>query len=143
MHNREYQIERDQPRNVHYSWQELTFHIAGGQIKLGSRIAKDKTTVDFAAGGPIRIMGDIGFNSQVRLLSVAGNITVVGGITGGGTRLITWPKGAASPQVSGGATWAEQEWAVPEALTRGPKQEGYWWENWPQSFGYVAPSMTS
>ncbi|HYK36950.1 hypothetical protein [Alloacidobacterium sp.] len=113
--------------------------IAGGQIKLGSRIAKDRTTVDFAAGGPIMIMGDIGFDSKVRLLSVAGNITVVGGITGVGTRLITWPKGAASPQVTAGATWIEQEWAVPEALTPGPRQEGYWWENWPQSFGYVAP----
>ena len=113
--------------------------IAGGQIRLGSRIAKDRTTVDFAAGGPVTIGGEIGFGASVRMLSAAAKITVRGGISGGGTNLITWPKGAAKTQVNGGAKWSEEEWAVPEALTPNPARDGYWWENWPQSFGYVAP----
>jgi hypothetical protein len=113
--------------------------IAGGQITLGNRIAKNRTTVDFAAGGAINVGGEIGFDAKVRLLSVAANITIGGGLNGGGTKVITWPQGAAAPTVRGGASWTEAEWAMPEALTQGPKRDGYWWENWPQSFGYVAP----
>jgi hypothetical protein len=113
--------------------------IANGDIRLGSRIAKDRTTVDFAAGGTVTIGGEIGYNASVRLLSSAGKITVGGGVNGGGTHLITWPKGAANPSVSGGAQWDEQEWAVPAALAPNAKRSGYWWENWPQTFGYVAP----
>jgi hypothetical protein len=126
--------------------------IAGGQIRLGSFIAGsntrwvtavssviDRTTVDFAAGGPVTIGGAIGSGALVRLLSAAASITVAGGVTDQGTRLTTWPPGAAHPQVSNGAQWSEGEWAVAEALTATPKRDGYWWTNWPQSFGYVAP----
>ena len=43
--------------------------IASRDITLGSRIAKDHTSVDFAAGGTVTIDGQIGYDAQVRLLS--------------------------------------------------------------------------
>ncbi len=112
--------------------------IAGGDIRLGSRIAKDHTTVDFAAGGAVVIGGEIGFKATARLLSAAQKIDIVGGVNGGST-VTTAPAGAANPTVSGGAQWLQDDWAEPAGFLPTPGRAGYWWENWGQTFGYVAP----
>jgi|GEM_PF-1959045 len=111
--------------------------IAGNNIQLGSRIAK--SAVDFAAGGTVTIGGQIGYGASVRLLSTAGNIGIGGHINGGGTNLLTWPAGAANPTVDGGAQWLEGEWADPNTFALNADRSGYWWQNWGQTFGYVAP----
>ena len=113
--------------------------IASRDITLGSRIAKDHTSVDFAAGGTVTIDGQIGYDAQVRLLSATGKIAITGGLDGGGTIVQTAPKGAASPKVDGGAQWIETDWADLDSFTPNPDRAGYWWQNWPHTFGYVAP----
>ena len=113
--------------------------IASRDIRLGSRIAKDRTTVDFAAGGTVSIGAQIGDGASVRLLSTAGTIDIAGGISDGGTTVLTSPTGAAHPTVGAGALWQQEDWAVPASFAPNAARSGYWWENWPQTFGYVAP----
>jgi len=114
--------------------------VAGRNIVLGSRVAKEHTSVDFAAGEAVTIGGKISDGASVRLLAGAGLILVNGGIADSSTRVISWPKGAlANPQLTGNPQWQEQEWAAVDTLPRTALGAGYWWENWSQTFGYIAP----
>jgi hypothetical protein len=109
--------------------------IAGGDIDLGGRIAKDFTSVDMAASGSIKIDKEIGYGATVRLLSDSGTITVAGGINGSSTHVTFWPMGALTPT----STVVASQWAASGPLALSPARAGYWWENWGQTFGYVAP----
>ena len=113
--------------------------IANRDITLGSRIGGSDTTVDFVAGGKVTIGKNISGGAHVRLLSAGASITIPGGIDGGSTTLETAPTGAANPAVSGGAQWTQTAWASVETFTPNPDRGGYWWQNWPHTFGYVAP----
>jgi hypothetical protein len=108
--------------------------IAGGNISVGGEVHKDHTSVDLAAAGSITIANDIGAGATARLLSGTGTITVSGGIDSSST-VTFWPVGAltASPTVTA------FEWADPGSLALTAARGGYWWENWGQTFGYVAP----
>ena len=112
---------------------------AGGNIVLGTRIAKDYTVVDFAACGTIAIGKGIGYGATVRLLSGAANITLGDVISDSGTNVTAWPPSALVPTVQGGATFLEKEWANPDMLCMAKPLNGSWWENWSQTFGYVIP----
>jgi hypothetical protein len=110
---------------------------AGGSITLGGGIFKDHTAVDFAAAGKIQISKSISAGANARLLSAAGQITVTDGITDHGT-VTSFPPGALTTNVDN-ARLTETEWAAPDTLPKNVPGNGHWWENWPQTFGYVAP----
>lgn len=119
--------------------------LAGGFIYVHGRIAKDHTHVDLVSGGAIRIDGGITNKAQVRLLALGGPIQVPGGLRDGGT-MVTWfvppgaPGGSDFNPSNDGATLTRDEWAVPDIAAVSPDDlDGYWWENYPQTFGYVAP----
>ena len=114
--------------------------IANRDIALGSRIGGNSTTVDFVAGAKVGLGGNIGGGAHVRLLSAAKSIAIPGGIDGGGTTVETAPSSVAvNPTVTGGAQWTPTDWANADAFTPNPDRGGYWWQNWPHTFGYVAP----
>ena len=117
----------------------LVTAIAGRVISVGSGIYKDHTTVDFAAANGIAIGKDISGGPAVRLLSARGNIDVAGGISDSGTRVTYTPAGALVAN-NNGAQVTQGDWAVPDMLSLATVQPGYWWENYPQTFGYVSPS---
>src|SRR5262249_14161426 len=100
---------------------------------------KDHTSVDFAAAGSVSINKSISGGPNVRLLSAAAKITVAEGIADSATSVISWPPGALMPKISGGAKFNENGWSPLDTLSPGPPRGGYWWQNWPRTFGYVAP----
>lgn len=119
--------------------------IAGGNITLGSWIRSSHTQVDLAAGGGISIAKDISGGANVRLLSAASppQITVTGPISDNSTMVTSWPPGALGLAGQSGATISQpaSPW-VPDPMATLPltaARGGYWWENWGQTFGYVAP----
>jgi hypothetical protein len=114
--------------------------VSGNAIRLGSSIHKDATYVDFAAGTIISVGKDVSFGAQVRLLSRLGSITVGGGIADSGTVVYSFPPGVLVTPVTGGAVFHDGvEWMPSTTLAPSPLSTGYWWQNWPQTFGYVAP----
>jgi hypothetical protein len=118
----------------------LVTAIAGGSISVGGKISKDHTTVDLVAGNGIAIGTSISSGATVRLLSVRGQITVTGGISDNGTTVTYFPPGALVAPHTNGAQVAPGQWALPDILSPAADQAGHWWENFPQTFGYVAPS---
>jgi hypothetical protein len=112
--------------------------VAGGSISVGGGIFKDRTSVDLAAASGITIGKSISGGPAVRLLSVGGQITVTGGISDNGTRVTYFPPGALTANISG-AQVVVGEWVAPDTISLATDQAGYWWENYPQNFGYVAP----
>jgi len=116
---------------------------AGGLINLGSYIHKDHTVVDFAACGSITIGKGIANGATVRLVSAAKKITLTDPIADSGTRVTSWPPKALVPTVQGGATFVESDWAAvgpgAKPLCLAKPMDGWWWENWGQTFGYVVP----
>jgi len=116
----------------------LVAAIAGGSISVGGGIFKDHTTVDFAAVGGILIGKGISGGPTVRLLSAGGKIDVTDGISDSGTTVKYFPPGALVAN-NNGAQVAAEEWAAPDMLSLAAAQPGYWWENFPQTFGYVTP----
>lgn len=117
----------------------LVTAIAGGSISVGGGIFKDHTTVDFAAASGIAIGTSISGGPFVRLLAASGQITVTGGISDNGTVVIYFPPGALVANINGAPQVNEGKWAEPDTLSLAVERAGYWWENWPQTFGYVAP----
>jgi hypothetical protein len=119
--------------------------IAGGSISLGSWLRSGHTVVDLVAGGGISIAKDISGGPRVRLLSAAGPplITVGGVISDSGTQVISWPPGALATTATNGATISQPTapW-VPDPAATVPttaSRSGFWWQNWGQTRGYVAP----
>ncbi|MGO9488147.1 MAG: hypothetical protein ACLQBB_03855 [Solirubrobacteraceae bacterium] len=114
--------------------------MAGKDIVLGGPIEESHTKVDFAAAGSISIENEISGGATVRLLSGTGKIGVAGNISGNSTEVIFFPAGAlAAPNPQGGAVTNLEEWAAAGPLNPTADTEGYWWENWGQTFGYLAP----
>ena len=116
---------------------------AGGTIELfnkidGGSVSGDHSVVDFRACRGIKIDDKIDGGSRVRLAVRTGTIDIGDKVGGGGTAVQFWPPGSLHVENGidshGSATavnWiGNDEWCVP-----GPS--GYYWRNWPQTFGYV------
>ena len=116
---------------------------AGGTIHLfskidGGSISHKHSVVDFRACYGITIDGKIDGGSVVRLAVHTGVISIGDRIGGGGTEVLFWPPGslqvANGIDPNGSATaidWAgPAEWCIPQPA-------GYYWRNWPQTYGYV------
>lgn len=117
--------------------------LAGRDIALGGGVSGGHTNVDLAAASEIAIARSIGGGATVRLLSSAGAISVAEGVDGASTQVTSWPVNPTPVLFSGGATPlpppAAEPWAAVESLPLTVPRGGYWWRNWPQTFGYVAP----
>ena len=116
---------------------------AGGTIVLfnkidGGSLSGDHSVVDFRACRGIKIDDKIDGGSQVRLAVHTGTIDIGDKIGGGGTAVQFWPPGSLhvengidSHGSANAVDWVgDDQWCVP-----GPP--GYYWRNWPQTFGYV------
>ncbi len=113
--------------------------IAGRNISLGGKISGSHTNVDFAAAGAVLIDKTIEGGATVRLLSGASAITVTGGIPDTSTQVTSWPVKPSPTGVNTNAGVPSHPWAATASLASTTPRAGYWWENWPQTFGYVAP----
>jgi len=117
--------------------------LAGGTISLANKVdggglSGKHSYVDFRACRGITIGDKIDGGSQVRLAVHHGSIEIGGKIGGGGTKVLYWPDGSLhvdktidSNSTVNAVNWVgTDEWCIP-----GPP--GYYWRNWPQTFGYV------
>ena len=114
---------------------------AGGTIHLfnkidGGSLSGDHSVVDFRACRGIMIDDKIDGGSRVRLAVHTGTINIGDKIGGGGTEVLFWPPGSlhVENQIDGSATAVD--WAGPAEWCN-PGPPGYYWRNWPQTFGYV------
>jgi hypothetical protein len=116
---------------------------AGGAIHLfnkidGGSLSGKHSVVDFRACLGIAIDDKIDGGSFVRLAVHTGTITIGDKIGGGGTTVLFWPPG--SLQVANGidshGSATAVNWAGPAEWCN-PGPSGFYWRNWPQSFGYV------
>ncbi len=115
---------------------------SGGAIFLGNKIGGQHTSVDFRACNGITIVDNIEGGATVRLMTATGAISVGGVIGNSATQVTFFPAGSlqVAGGISGGAQVTSQEWAAQDQLcTDQPTVVGYWWQNWPQTFGYVSP----
>jgi hypothetical protein len=116
---------------------------SGGVISLGNKIGGGQgghTSVDFKACDGVSIADNIEGGSTVRLLTGAGSISVSGDIHDGATTVTFWPPGSlqVADGIHDGAAVTASEWAALEPLCQElPRVVGHWWQNWPQTFGYV------
>ena len=126
---------------------------AGGTIRLfnkidGGSVSGKHSVVDFQACRGITIDDKIDGGSVVRLAVKPGptvkngTISIGDKIGGGGTSVQYWPSGSLyvtnGIDSSGSATLVD--WADPDLTNRcQPGPTGYYWRNWPQTFGYVTP----
>ena len=126
---------------------------AGGTIRLfnkidGGSVSGKHSVVDFQACRGITIDDKIDGGSVVRLAVRPGPTVKIGTISigdkigGGGTSVQYWPSGSIyvtnGIDSSGSATVVD--WADPDLTNRcKPGPSGYYWRNWPQTFGYVTP----
>jgi len=116
--------------------------LARRDVTVGGHLSKDKTFVDLVAGRSVSVGGSIHDGAHVRILSGPGlaTVTVADGVHDSNTSVTSWPPGAMSAVTfNDGVVPNEVEWADPAVVESRPDITGYWWENWGQSFGYVAP----
>ena len=116
--------------------------VARRDVTVGGHLSKDKTFVDLVAGRSVSVGGEIHDGAHVRILSGPGpgTVTVGGGVHDSITSVTSWPPGAMTGVTfNDGVATNEVEWADPAVVEGKPDVTGYWWENWGQSFGYVAP----
>jgi hypothetical protein len=108
-------------------------------IRTG-RLGKDHTFVDLVAGGTIAV-DKVDSRVTVRMLAAGGSISIPGGVHDGGTHVTSMPTGAVgSVSFHDGTAPVEMDWGAEAAsVTPATDRVGYWWENWSQTFGYVAP----
>jgi FAD binding domain len=120
---------------------------AGGTIHLynkidGGSVSGKHTKVDFKACRGINIDDKIDGGSIVRLATNTGTINIGDKIGGGGTNVTFWPAGSLQVQngidSNGSATAANWVSSFDWCGQGGPP--GYYWRNWPQTFGYVTPN---
>jgi hypothetical protein len=124
---------------------------AGGTIRLfnkidGGSLSGDHSVVDFRACRGITIDDKIDGGSRVRLAVAPGRIndehppTIEIGdkIGGGGTQIQFSPDGSLHVEngVDSGGSATFVDWAGPLVYCN-PGPSGYYWRNWPQTFGYV------
>ena len=115
---------------------------SGGSISLGNKIDGQHTSVDFKACKGISIGNKIDGGATVRLMTATGSIDVGDKIDNGATVVDFWPPGSlqVAGGIHGGADVTPVEWAQPDGrCAEGPSVVGYWWQNWPHTFGYVSP----
>jgi len=116
---------------------------AGGTIHLynkidGGNVSGGHSTVSFRACRGITIGDKIDGGSIVSLAVSSGTITVGDKIGGGGTTVTAWPVGSVDVTNAIEGTLTYTAWTDPSTwCVAQPK--GYYWRNWPQTFGYVAP----
>ncbi len=118
---------------------------SGANLSLGGQINGSNTVVDFAAGKSITIGQGISGGAAVRLICGAGGSIKLGSpITDSGTNVTSFPVGAVvpAPTVQNGAVFNQSAWAATDTLSLDPPQNGTWWENWSQTFGYVVTPST-
>jgi hypothetical protein len=119
---------------------------SGGSISLGGEISGSNTVVDFGACTAVAIGQGISGGASVRLRTGegAGWITIAGPITDSGTNVTSFPVGAIAPPptVNKPAQFIESAWAAADTLCFSAPQSGSWWENWPQTFGYIVSPAT-
>lgn len=117
---------------------------SGGTITVTGSVYDSNTVVDLAACTAIAISGNISGGASVRLITSAGSgsITLGGVITDLGTNVTSFPAGALSPTVKNNAQFNQTQWAATDTLCMRQPLKGSWWENWPQTFGYVVPGGT-
>jgi FAD/FMN-containing dehydrogenase len=124
---------------------------AGGTIHLfnkidGGSLSGDHSVVDFRACRGITIDDKVDGGSRVRLAVAPGSINdqnppmieIGDKIGGGGTQVEFWPDGSLHVEngIDSGGSATAVDWAGPlEFCNAGPS--GYYWRNWPQTFGYV------
>jgi hypothetical protein len=116
---------------------------SGGEIVLGNKIDSRHASVDFKACAAIAIGDKIDGGATVRLWSGTGIIDVAGKIDNSATHVTFWPAGSlhVAGSIHGGAQVSSGEWALVGPLCSSlPEVTGYWWQNWPQTFGYVSPA---
>ncbi len=114
----------------------------------GGSISGAHSTVDFKACGGIAIDDKIDGGSVVRLAVNSGTITIGDKIGGGGTNVTFWPptsllvtNGIDSHAIVTPLNWVGAfSWCSPSGTTGGAGQQGYYWQNWPMTFGYVTPN---
>jgi hypothetical protein len=120
------------------SGDSLLTAIAGRFISVGNGISGGHTNVDFAAENDINIGGSISGGSFVRALSDVGQINVGTDISDDNTQVRYFPN-LNAPNINGSPTLLQDKWVEPATLSVAEFRKGFWWENWAQSFGYVAP----
>ena len=124
---------------------------AGGTIHLfnkidGGSLSGKHSVVDFRACRGITIDDKIDGGSRVRLAVAPGRINdenpptinIGDKIGGGGTQVQYSPDGSLNVEngIDSGGSATFVDWAGPlELCNAGPS--GYYWQNWPQTFGYV------
>lgn len=115
---------------------------AGGTIRLfnkidGGSLSGKHSAVDFRACRGITIDDKIDGGSFVRLAVQTGTISIGDRIGGGGTTVFYWPPGSlkVTNGVDPNGSATAVDWAGPAEWCNQPS--GYYWRNWPQTFGYV------
>jgi hypothetical protein len=116
---------------------------AGGTIRLfnkidGGSLSGDHSVVDFRACRGIMIDDKIDGGSRVRLAVHTGTINIGDRIGGGGTQVLYWPLGSLHVEngIDSHGSATAVDWAGPAEWCN-PGPPGYYWRNWPQTFGYV------
>ena len=112
---------------------------SGGTISLGDRM-DGESLVDFQACGIITIGERIDGGAIARLSTDGAAITVKDKIDNGATAVTYWPANSLTVLngVHGNAKVVALDWPGPNVLCDpGPVIDGQWWQNWPQSYGYV------
>lgn len=116
---------------------------AGGTIHLfnkidGGSLSGDHSVVDFRACRGITIDDKIDGGSHVRLAINTGTIDIGDKIGGGGTQVLFWPPGSLHVEngIDSNGSATAVNWAGPLVFCN-PGPSGYYWRNWPQTFGYV------
>ena len=118
----------------------LTVHLFN-KIDGGS-VTGSHSRVDFKACRGIRIDDKIDGGSIVRLATNMGTINIGANIGGGGTNVTFWPpssllvtNGIDAHAIVTAANWVGTfQWCT----VAGPS--GYYWQNWPITFGFVTPN---
>ena len=115
---------------------------SGGTVALGNKIDSGHASIDFKACEAITIGDKIDGGCAVRLWSGSGTVDVAGKIDNGATHVTFWPPGSlqVAGGIHGGAQVSPGDW-IPVGPLCGslPEVTGYWWQNWPQTFGYLSP----
>ena len=108
----------------------------------GGSISGSHTTVDFKACRGITIDDMIDGGSVVRLATNTGKNIIGANIGGGHTTVTFWPSN--SLQVANGidsnAIVTAANWVGTFQWCSSAGQPGYYWQNWPMTFGYVTPN---
>ena len=127
------------------SGDSLVSAMAGGNIDIGGGIGDSYTVVDFVAHDSVSIGNDISGGAHVQILAVNGLWNMGGIIKDSGTQVLWWAPNMTkvnpgwTPKTDGIATAPQGKWTGTgtDVVCVASSQDGSWWENWGQTFGYV------